>query len=1021
MRRDDPARFISYDAFRTAASAAMDGAGATGAQASLLSLELDALQQGEPGGRSRESPPASGELVQLVCRNLRSNDFVTRGSGGEILILLPGTRAAAASEVADRIGGAVRTHVGWTGTDSRRARTASLGVASAPAHGESLDDLLEGAREARACVSARGGDGSLLIRPDSHGGREHRLDVGRFTGRTDHLRSLVRLLDDAAAGVPRVAVISGEVGIGTTALARQLATEARLRGGSLVSAEGRSAEVTPAYGIWSALLEQLHRIPGMPRRKWYELPALHSQLRADASATARGGSQYRLFAEISQMIRGTASRQPLVLLLEEMQRADAASWDALEHVLSELGSARVLCCLTIRPERGAVDAGERRARLDRIRPDLEIGLSRLTREEVKTWVEGAFGQQEVGRDLLAFIYRHTEGNPLFITHLLRSLDEDGSIWWEGDRWKWKPVSELQVPARLQSLLSQRVGRLAPSAQTVLLAAAVVGRPFDVQLLAAAAGVAEDEVAAMLSAAADAGIVESTGARGSGKFAFTHAAIAESLIAEKDQDRLARIHAAVARALEESGAADPGEVAIHHDRGGDSGSAFAAAAEAARRADRLYAPAIANDFMRLAVRNADTPARLAEAREGLAALAERRGRYEDAEELCDLAIEWFAGQGDRERSIVLRRMRERVRNQLGQPAQTTLESLRVLDGEAAELGLDAERVSILTLMSQTFGRLGDRKAAERIAGECVAMAERIGDMTLLADSLNRYAITLDQEESERARETYLKVLRLYERTADTRGQARANINLGVLLQLHGELPQAEEALTRAIGIARTAGLADQWGLASLNLGVMVMNCGDHARARDLFSEALRLFAAVKNSELQLYALYNLAHLERVQGMFESAAGLYDVAVSLANRVGQLDVELGAIGGAGFCRFADGATAAARDALEVIETRMTGRDDWFQGRELIEALRLAIALEDGELERAGRIFEVSVSAAEDADLYGAAWLASTLGPALSNRGLPIQPTVDRVEGRALELGLNVTERTIDAFAAGRRSPS
>jgi diguanylate cyclase (GGDEF)-like protein len=1021
MRRDDLARFINYDAFRAAAVAAIDGALATGAPVSLLSLELDAAQKGESGDAPGESSQASGELVQLVCRNLRSNDFVTRGTGGEIIVLLPGTRATAATDVADRIGGAVRTHVGWTGTDARQALTASLGVASVPLNGESLDNLLERAREARSRVSGRGGDGSLLIRPESQGGRAHRLDVGRFTGRTDHLRSLVRLLDDAANGVPRVAVISGEVGIGTTALARQLATEARLRGGSLVSAEGRSAEITPAYGIWTALLEQLHRIPGMPRRKWHELPALHSQLRSDAATAPRGGSRYRLFAEISQMIRGTAGRQPLVLLLEEMQRADAASWDALEHVLSELGSARVLCCLTIRPERGAVDAGERRARLERIRPDLEIALSRLTRDEVKTWVEGAFGQQEVGRDLLAFIYRHTEGNPLFITHLLRALEEDGSIWRDGERWKWKPVSELQVPARLQSLLSLRAGRLAPAAQAVLLAAAVVGRPFDVQLLAAAAGVAEEEVSTMLATAADAGIVEPTGARGSGNFAFTHAAIGESLIAEKDQERLARVHAAVAGALEGSGAADPGEIAIHHDRGGDSGAAFAAAMEAARHADRLYAPAIANDYMRLAVRNADTPARLAEAREGLAELAERRGRYEDAEELCDLAIEWFAGQGDRERSIVLRRMRERVRSQLGQPAQTTLESLRVLDGEAAELGLDAERVSILTLMSQTFGRLGDRKAAERIAGECVAMAERIGDRTLLADSLNRYAITLDQEESERARETYRKVLHLYEQTADTRGQARANINLGVLLQLHGELPQAEEALTRAIGIARTAGLADQWGLASLNLGVMVMNCGDHARARDLFSEALRLFAAVKNSELQLYALYNLAHLERVQGMFESAAGLYDVAVSLANRVGQLDVELGAIGGAGFCRFADGATAAAREALEVIEARMTGRDDWFQGRELIEALRLAIALEDDDVERAGRIFEGSVRAAEEADLYGAAWLASTMGPALRDRGLPVQPVLDRVQGRAVELGLNVTERTIDALGASRRSPA
>ena len=61
----------------------------------------------------------------------------------------------------------------------------------------------------------------------------------------------------------------------------------------------------------------------------------------------------------------------------------------------------------------------------------EMTLSRLTRDEVKQWLEAAFHRQQVGREFLAFLYRHTEGNPLFIAQMLRALTEDGAIWHNG--------------------------------------------------------------------------------------------------------------------------------------------------------------------------------------------------------------------------------------------------------------------------------------------------------------------------------------------------------------------------------------------------------------------------------------------------------------------------------------------------------------------------------------------------------------------------------------------------------------
>ena len=97
----------------------------------------------------------------------------------------------------------------------------------------------------------------------------------------------------------------------------------------------------------------------------------------------------------------------------------------------------------------------------------------------------------------------------------------------------------------------------------------------------------------------------------------------------------------------------------------------------------------------------------------------------------------------------------------------------------------------------------------------------------------------------------------------------------------------------------AGMPDLWGIAASNLGVSYHRRGDYERARELLGEALALVAAVKNSEIQLYALYNMAHLEWENGAWESGAELYEATASLAQRIGADDVEIGAIAAVGLC--------------------------------------------------------------------------------------------------------------------------
>jgi tetratricopeptide (TPR) repeat protein len=361
-------------------------------------------------------------------------------------------------------------------------------------------------------------------------------------------------------------------------------------------------------------------------------------------------------------------------------------------------------------------------------------------------------------------------------------------------------------------------------------------------------------------------------------------------------------------------------------------------------------------------------------------------------------------------------------ELGQPALVTLEALKVLEAEAKRLGFDHENVAVLLMMSQTYGRLGDRRTSERFAAEGVAMAEQVGDTLLLADAVTRLGGAMFSESPNRAYTILERALSLYETAGDARGQARTYGNMGVVAQFESRLDVAFEAYSKAITVGRAGGIPDMWGVGAMNLGVLHQRCGDYDKARDLFSEALGLFVAVKHSEYQLAALFNLAHAEREVGRWESATQLYETTVSLAQRIGQADIEAGATAGAGLCALELGDEGAARSAIRALRSRTKDRTDWFVGREVVEALQIRTDVGDDErrhyaVERLAR----SVELAESTDMYCAAWLISSCADAVSRIdrtrvGELLHAYADRVK----KLGYPEMTRRFDALESGLERP-
>ena len=1030
-------------AFVAAAAAAIASARAAQGECALLVIDVDQFRFVNDTYGNLKGDAVLALVGELLRRTLRTDDIAARWGGDEFVALLPGAPISRARDVAERLAAAIRGHGGLTGLAALPiAISVSIGVASFPTHGNDPEALFAAADRAMYQVKRRGRDGVAVAGSAHSATMMPALD--RFVGRSDELRGLVRLLDDAVGGRTRTVAVLGEAGVGKSTLLRQLEPEIRLRGGSMVVGRALDAVmVQPPYAPWIQIVEALERqklqptgprytpggtpidrslltasptpgstpspaslathfaaagatplgmrIPTTPAQnravpidgaRWPELSRIVPGLDTSAGAAPMPtGSKFALLVELANYIAESAMRRPLVIVLDDLQSADAASWDALEHVVTQLEHEPVLLCLTLRMEDVTPEVHERMRKLVHNRRIHEQALARLTRDELRRWVDTAFYGQEIEREFLAYLYRQTEGNPLLVVQTLRTLVDEGDIWWDKDRWHWHPVSELRLPSGVLDLMGRRLAKLSAADRDVLTVAAVVGREFDLGVVQDAARVTTPALHEAIESGVRASVIQPAHGRGSDRYVFVHTLLIEALAKPLELRRRQRTHERVAQALRKRAPDAVAEIAMHFDRADDAVQAHAFALAASERARRVYAHEEAEEFLRIAERHAPDPAAVAAVRVAMAEVAELRGHYAEAEETCALALDWYAARADQRQTLRLRRMRERLRALLGEPAKQTLQACEALVIDAAELGADDERVALLGMLAATHLRLGDRAAAVAAARDAVALAGNLGDDSLLAEALVRLGVALDADDPAEAESSYRRALALYEHLEDARGQARCWDRIGVVAAQRGEWEDARIALRRAIDLGRTAGTPDEWGLAALDLGVVARRTGDLEQARELFGDALALFAAVQNSERQLLALYHLAHLDRERGELSAAADLYDVAASLAERVGQHDVEVGAVSGSGLCRLRLGETSRAQTSLAKAESLVAGRDAWFPGRELQDALAVELLAAAGDSGAVAARLTESWRRAHAADAWAADWLLAELTPTLN----------------------------------------
>jgi diguanylate cyclase (GGDEF)-like protein len=930
-------------------------------------------------------------VLKAVADTLRAEVGATgllgRYAGDEFVVLLTQSTGMETRELSSRIVTAVRDlKVGLRDRPGTLSVTLSVGAATAQVDQHEFESLFGAADRALYEAKRRGRDTVVWADETSGAHRDPQLNVRQFVGRKDETRRLVKLLESTLDSGTAMVAVNGEAGVGKSTLVRQLAPELRLRAGSLVAGRCFETDVKRPYAPWAEALSAVNQLGVGGMRTWKELPRLIPELGEASGAAAQ--HKYVLFDEVVDFLRSAAATRPLVIVLDDMQWADTASWDLLEHVLTALDRDRILIALTVRTEDAEKSVLERMRRLSRDERYSEIALRRLNEREVAIWLDHVFAHQDIDPAILPLLHRYTEGNPFLTTQILRTLLDDRLVQFTAGRWELRSRGDIQLPAAVAGLMERRLERLSPDTRRLLATAAVIGRVFDIDLACAAGAGTEDELLDAIDEGVEHAVLEPVGTGGS-TYSFTHSLLVNAVAASINGRRLSRIHERVALALETHSPSRLADIAVHHDKAGNAEKTFQFAMAAGQSSVALYAHEEARTFFQLATSRATGPTQRADSMFRMAEVVEREGKLGEAERLCEEILEDLGDQMGAAQYLPVRRMRERLRANLGRSSAETIKACQTLLIDAIALGQRAEEAALLGMIAQAHVRLSNLKEAEAVARQAAEAARVAGDSRAVAEALNRLGATVFERAPEEALEHYGRAFDLFQKLDDRGGQVRVAINIGNSYFKLGQGVEAERAYTRALEGGRALHAPEQSGTACVNLGVLYLRRGRAELASERFEEGLQAFTVAQHEPARLVTLLNLAHLARENGHWEKATSLYTEVIALAVHTGQPDVELGARAGAALTELALGRTAAATDQARAITTRMDGRPDWwFQGREIVEALRIRIAAARRDYVEAVSLLKENVTALQSRDLYAAGWLLGECAQALPPDKVPFE---------------------------------
>ena len=564
--------------------------------------------------------------------------------------------------------------------------------------------------------------------------------------------------------------------------------------------------------------------------------------------------QPQLFEQYASVLRRLAARQPLILLVDDVQWMDEASLHLLFHLGRRLTGSRVLIMAAYRHSEVAASISATRSddhpprlTLDEVITEfkrrwgeVQIDLTRLDSTEERHFVDAILDSEpnRLDESFRTELFRLTRGHPLFTIELLRSLQERGDLvpddvgcWQTGVTLKW-----AALPARVEAVIAQRLQRLSSGLRDLLQVASVEGEDFTAEVVSAVLHIDERQALQHLSGelAQRQRLVRErdeieVGQRRLARYQFSHALFQQYLYQHLSTTERRQLHQQVAQVLEALYEDQLDEIAVqlaHHftqaaardkaahylRRAGDRALRSAAFAEAVQH----YQAALSQWAAADAIGQAELLRALGECWWAL-------GNFPQAIEVLQEVYPRYLALDDEQSAGAVQRMMGRICWEAGDRAQSTQhyeQALALLEplGDSVELAYVYSGFATISMLATELD------AALHWAQRALALAERLGVEEVVVHAMNDLGAALYYTDPE------------------------SNLEL------------MQESLRRAL----TANLPHAVCRGYANTATMLRFLDRYAEARDAFEACMLYAERLQMSDYACYSRAELFHLEWLHG-------------------------------------------------------------------------------------------------------------------------------------------------------------
>jgi len=395
----------------------------------------------------------------------------------------------------------------------------------------------------------------------AHGG----IEIAPLIGREDEATLLEHCWQLTRSGSGQVVLIGGQAGIGKSRLTQGMRERIQERDSEPHASLHYQCSPFHLNSPLHPFIEELESSAGFaredaPAQRFEKLeaaladlvPHMEDALPLFAALLSLPAGQYpplqlspqkqkeKTLEALIDRVRGLTRRGPVMIAIEDIHWIDPTSQDLLELLVPIVGGLPVLLVMTYRPEYLPPWTG----------PHVNtVTLNRLSREQGAVLVGSVSRGKALPPEVLDEVLARTDGIPLFVEELTRSVLESGLLREEGDHYVLQgPLSALAIPVSLRDSLMARLDRLGKVKELAQIGACI-GREFSFELLHHISALPTDALDRELEKLVDAGLVSCNGATPSAVYIFKHALVQDAAYESLLKSRRAELHSRIADVLE----------------------------------------------------------------------------------------------------------------------------------------------------------------------------------------------------------------------------------------------------------------------------------------------------------------------------------------------------------------------------------------------------------------------------------------------------------------------------------------